>query len=508
MVQVHHRQVHHRPTRIQRLFCWVFVSQLASLSAFAALDPAKREACQVFTTSPDLSKCPDGTIYVSARDPRAKFRTIQQALDSLRATAAKTPATILIAAGQYQEQLFVDGFGSITLLGQITTSRSSYAGNTVEITHNRALQKSDGYNNWVTATLWVNRCTDFKSYNVKVSQTAPSGIALAVAVMLSSASFYANVMEGHQDTMFFGPGHTRGYLYGCRVSGKVDFMYGWAVVMVKSSQLVLAGQGTAFTAWRGGESPKSGLAVARPWNDKARMMIFNCYLGPAVKSTVFAPWSPSGDTRLSRNVFLAEYESQGPGSLGKRKLVTSGNGNVDTEHLSYVLDEKSAAPYFPLGAIFTDGIAWIDSNFDVKAGHLASGGGRGSSTPGALAAAPALAASLPPVPAASKHWPAPSGGKGTPLTKQDPKKTTHDPKKTEHDHDPTKQKSKHHSDPKSKRKKKTTSTKPQVGSGAGASSSHVSGGGPSLASLPKKRGHGSGGHHHHHHPRHGRKHHH
>ncbi|KDE07112.1 hypothetical protein MVLG_02682 [Microbotryum lychnidis-dioicae p1A1 Lamole] len=509
-------QVHHRPTGIKRLFCWVLVLQLASLSAFAALDTAKREACQVFTNSPDLSKCPVDTIYVSARDPKAKFKSIQQAINYLKATTANTPATILIGSGVYQEQLVVDGFASITLLGQTTSPRSSYAHNTVDINHNRVLQKSDGYQNWLTSTLLVNGCADFKAYNLNLRQTAPVGIALAVAVMSSSGSFYACAIEGYQDTLFLGPNKTRGYLYGCYVSGVVDFIYGWATLVVKDSQIMLLGEGTAYVAWRGAETTTSGayffgstfdaaqnsfgkiyprtVAVGRAWNDKARIVILDCYLGSMIVPGIFAPWSYNPkDTRLSNEVFFGEYNSQGPGSEAKSKIVDSRTGKVDVDHLLHVLDTKSAAPYYSLSTIFGQDILWIDGNFNVKAVSLASGGVGGSSTPGALAAAPALAASLPP--------PAPSAGKGTPLTKQDPKKPTQDPKKTEHN--PTKQKSKHHSHP--KRKKKATSTKPQVDSGAGASSNHVSGGRPNLASLPKKRGHGSGGHphHHHHHHHHG-----
>ncbi|SGZ28672.1 BQ5605_C027g10404 [Microbotryum silenes-dioicae] len=505
-------QVHHRPTGIQRLFCWVLVLQLASLSAFAALDTAKREACQVFTNSPDLSKCPVETIYVSARDPKAKFKSIQQAINYLKATTANTPATILIGSGLYQEQL----------VGQIPSLRSSYASNTVDINHNRVLQKSDGYQNWLTSTLLVDGCADFKAYNLNLSQTAPVGIALAVAVMSSSGSFYACAIEGHQDTLFLGPNKTHGYLYGCYVSGVVDFIYGWGSLVVKDSQIMLLGEGTAYVAWRGAETTTSGAAVGRAWNDKARIVILDCYLGSMILPGFFAPWTYNPeDTRLSEEVFFGEYNSHGPGSKAKSKIVDNRTGIVNVDHLLHVLDQKSAAPYYLLSTIFPNDTSWIDPNFNVKAVSLASGGVGGSSTPGALAAAPALAASFPPP--AGKASPALSAGKDTPLTKQDPKKPTQDPKKPTQDpkkptqdpkkptqdpkkteHNPTKQKSKHHSHP--KRKKKATSTKPQVDSGAGAGSSHVSGGGPNLASLPKQRGHGSGGHphhHNHHHHHHG-----
>ncbi|SCV67473.1 BQ2448_5084 [Microbotryum intermedium] len=548
----------HRPTRLQRLLSWALLSQLASISAFAAFESAAREGCQVFNTSPDLSKCPPGTIYVSQSDHKAQFNTIQKAIDSLKATAATTSATILVGAGTYQERMFVNGFRSITILGQIRTSQSTYLGNTVEITRSRTLQKSDGYDNWNTATLWVNGSSDFKAYNLNVRQTAKEGIALALAIMRSTASFYAVAMYGFQDTLFVGPYGTRVYAKGCYIEGTVDFIYGWGTFVAKDTQIASIGKGTSTTAWRGGDSKMSGacvlprhqamvlaytiewrfagfrltcestlsctsyyiacsfakaqdtfemipdnsVAVARPWNDLAKVILINCFLGKLIRPTVFTPWK-STDPRLSNQVLFAEFGSYGPGATGNRYLIDSGSNKVDSQHLSYLLDQKTASEY-TTSAVFLHDTAWIDFGFEAKAPGpdqekpLSKSGSKGpalaieAQSPRSLLGGGAgihTGSKDGRSPSSSSKAPGPTGASGTkknPSTKQGPSSK----KKNKSQHHTKvknpKNSSQHHTKLKNP-KKSESNRKPKSHSGASGRSSarHLSG--ASSASSSNKR---------------------
>ncbi|EYB23180.1 hypothetical protein FG05_30578, partial [Fusarium graminearum] len=59
--------------------------------------------------------CPKGTLFVAKNDPRADFSSIQDAIDSLGNTT--TAGHILIAPGDYTEQLNVTRRGPLHLIG-------------------------------------------------------------------------------------------------------------------------------------------------------------------------------------------------------------------------------------------------------------------------------------------------------------------------------------------------------------------------------------------------------
>ncbi|KAL0576322.1 hypothetical protein V5O48_005671 [Marasmius crinis-equi] len=85
-----------------------------------ALSP-KFYPCQVqkpASQSP-LDGCPSGTILVSkdANDPHAQFNSVQEAILSL---PEEGEAFILIAEGQYQENVNITRIAPLTLLGQIS----------------------------------------------------------------------------------------------------------------------------------------------------------------------------------------------------------------------------------------------------------------------------------------------------------------------------------------------------------------------------------------------------
>lgn len=107
----------------------VLAFQSTSLAAPTALGRAQREACQLPTT-PALSGCPAGTIFVSPTDPSASFKSLQSAILSLPLDTSAH--TILVGAGTYTEQINVTRPGPLTLLGQTSTANSRTA-NTVTV---------------------------------------------------------------------------------------------------------------------------------------------------------------------------------------------------------------------------------------------------------------------------------------------------------------------------------------------------------------------------------------
>lgn len=92
--------------------------------------------CQSKTANP-LQGCPEGTIYVSLNDTKADFNSIQAAISSIPNDTL--PYYILIAAGNYYEQLNVTRSAPLYLFGQsnLPIKDKTYAG---DVSYNKTAQ--------------------------------------------------------------------------------------------------------------------------------------------------------------------------------------------------------------------------------------------------------------------------------------------------------------------------------------------------------------------------------
>ncbi|KDE07111.1 hypothetical protein MVLG_02681 [Microbotryum lychnidis-dioicae p1A1 Lamole] len=272
--------------------------------------------------------------------------------------------------------------------GQITTPASDPGklNNSVRIARKRALLQSDGYHNDATATFKISNSPDFKIYNIDIEQLQTTKIALAFAAFSSNVGLYGCTIAAFQDTFFVGP-HANVYIHGCIIRGKVDYLYGWGVLWVESSVLASRALG-AIVAWNGDLSKTSGayisnsriessidakkgsltpvgqVALGRPWTKTARTAFLSCELSKVIIPTGFSVWWNS-DPRLSSETSLAEYNSKGPGGTTSGRKVVQRQGEVDSNHLSYILDEERAKQ-FNINTVFapTGGTGFID--FDYK----------------------------------------------------------------------------------------------------------------------------------------------
>lgn len=210
----------------------------ALLQIAAGLDPKgpaqTYKRCQRKTCNP-TDGCPDGTLYVSPDDSRAHFTSIQKAIESVGNTT--TPAYILIAPGNYTEQLNVTRRGPLTLIGMSTRpwKGETYSDvdvntarqNDVQVWWNSANHDAIFTDNVFTGVLTVGPtlnatltgsgptgfpvpdntpfgCTDFRAYNIDFrNEFAPysDGPAHAVGVSRANAGFYSCGFYSWQDTV-------------------------------------------------------------------------------------------------------------------------------------------------------------------------------------------------------------------------------------------------------------------------------------------------------------------
>ncbi|KAI0132834.1 pectinesterase family protein [Xylariales sp. AK1849] len=380
--------------------------------------PAKTYAeCQRKTCDP-LQGCPRGTIYVSKDSSRADFTTIQGAIASLPDDSSGH--IILIAPGNYTEQLNVTRPGPLTLLG---VSDDPYRGasygavssdtdhaNGVQVLWASANTDNTGKvtDNAITTVLtvaptWNASLTgsgptgfavpagtplgssDFRAYNIdfrNIYSLQAAGPALAVNVAYANASFYGSGFYSYQDTVYIGK-LGNAYFYDNVIAGQTDFLYGFGTAWIEKSTLALRNCGGGITAWKGTNTTftnKYGVYIAssrvisanesiaatiegkcalgRPWNALHRSIFMESYLDESILPAGYIIWAAT-DVRFSNTTFMAVYDDYGPGY---------DQAAIAASNVSIVLDAEEVKPYSaPVDVFITpDGeggsVNWIDGN--------------------------------------------------------------------------------------------------------------------------------------------------
>ncbi|RKK66116.1 hypothetical protein BFJ69_g15680 [Fusarium oxysporum] len=371
--------------------------------------------CQALTNHA-TEGCPPGTIYVAQNDSRAHFDTIQAAIDSLGNTT--TPGHILIAPGNYTEQLNVTRQGPLHLIGMSNKplngdlysdiNVNTTAQNDVQIWWNSANHNALFSDNVYTGVLTVGPtlnatltgsgptgfsvpddtpfgCTDFRAYNIDFrNEFVPfaDGPAHALGVGRANTGFYSCGFYSWQDTIYIGK-LGNALFYDSVIAGQVDFLYGFGTAYIAQSTLSLRSCGGGVTAWKGTNTTfanKYGVyidktqviasnytiaqkiigrcALGRPWNSQHRSIFMNSYFDASIKPAGYIPWGPT-TPNLSNLTFMATWKDYGPGY----------NETAEAQsNVTLVLTDSDVAPYrYPANVFSTpDGtfgnIWWIDQS--------------------------------------------------------------------------------------------------------------------------------------------------
>ncbi|KAJ4411704.1 hypothetical protein N0V82_008940 [Gnomoniopsis sp. IMI 355080] len=369
--------------------------QVLADSNTAAPYPAKTFAeCQAKTADP-LQGCPEGTIYVSLNDTKADFNSIQSAILSIPNDTVSY--YILIAAGNYYEQLNVTRSAPLYLLGQsnLPSQGKTYAAdvsynqtaqNDVQVWYNSANVGGDLFSDNVytgvltigptlNATLTGSGTTgfavpddtpfgtrDFRAYNIDFrNEYAPysDGPAHAVGVSRANAGFYSCGFYSWQDTVYVGK-LGNAYFYDVVVAGQTDFLYGFGTLYIAKSTLSLRHCGGGITAWKGTNTTftnKYGVyidstqviannwttkaevvgecALGRPWNDAHRSIFMDSYFDTSILPAGYIEWSTTVP-RVDNYTFMATWSDYGPGWNPAAE---------EASNITLVLNDTEVAPY-------------------------------------------------------------------------------------------------------------------------------------------------------------------
>ncbi|KAH8811956.1 carbohydrate esterase family 8 protein [Xylogone sp. PMI_703] len=332
----------------------LILSTLAIVSAWDINNEHDRHGCQLTTRNPLRGCDSKRTIYVNInRGEHSNFPSVQSAVESLPNNT--DTYIILIAAGNYTEQVNVTRIGPTYLLGQTENPKdqslnqvnikwAAIAGPTMDNAFTSTLTVAPNLNASLTGAGPTGfnvppgtpfGCADFRTYNLNfINDYAPYSDtpSLALSISYANGGFYYTGFYSYQDTVYVGK-LGNAYFKKGEVAGETDFFYGFGTAWVEDTSISLRSCGGGITAWKGTNTTfpnkygiyivdsnvhaansslhiKGKCALGRPWNSQMRAIFANTYLDDSILSTGYIDWNPA---RYNNYTLQAEYNNYGPG---------------------------------------------------------------------------------------------------------------------------------------------------------------------------------------------------
>ncbi len=254
---------------------------------------------------------------VVARDGTGKFRTIDEAVESVRAFMDYT-VTIYIKKGTYKEKLIIPSWlKNVEIVGESAEN--------VVITY-------DDHAN-------INKMGTFRTYTVKVegsnitfknltieNNAAQLGQAVALHTEGDRLKFINCRFLGNQDTIYTGAEHTRLYFKDCYIEGTTDFIFGPSTALFegctihskRDSYITAASTpkdvefGYVFKDCKLTAAPSATkVYLGRPWRPYAATVFINCDFGKHIRPEGWHNWGKVENESTAR---YAEYGNKGEGA--------------------------------------------------------------------------------------------------------------------------------------------------------------------------------------------------
>ncbi|MDR1527736.1 MAG: pectin esterase [Dysgonamonadaceae bacterium] len=257
------------------------------------------------------------------RNGRGNFRTIGEAIESIRAFDTKGTITLFVRDGIYKEKLVLPTYVcNVHIIGE---------------SRDKTLIIYDDHAN-------INRMGTFRTYtflirgnDITVENLTIENNALqmgqAVALHLEGDRIIIRNCRivGNQDTVYAGRENCRQYFENCHIEGTTDFIFGPSTCWFENCQL-LCKRKSFITAASTPEHIAYGyifnhctvslapdvpsMALGRPWRPFAMTLFMNCYLPEGISP---AGWNNWGKPENEQTARYMEYNNSGPGAaVGER----------------------------------------------------------------------------------------------------------------------------------------------------------------------------------------------
>ena len=265
------------------------------------------------------------TIVVS-RDGTGNFRTLQEAIESARASMDYT-VTIYVKNGVYKEKVIVPSWvENIDIIGE---------------DRDKTIITYDDHAN-------INKMGTFRTYTVKVegsditfknltieNNAAQLGQAVALHTEGDRLKFINCRILGNQDTIYTGAKFTRLYFKDCYIDGTTDFIFGPSTALFEDC-IIHSKRNSYVTAASTPKEAKYGYVfkhckltaepgvdkvyLGRPWRPYAYTLFIECELG---KHIVLAGWHNWGKQSNEETARYMEYKNTGEGANASERVAWS-----------------------------------------------------------------------------------------------------------------------------------------------------------------------------------------
>lgn len=279
------------------------------------------------------------TIIVD-RNGTGHFRTVQQAIDSVRAFNPAGTVTIFIKKGFYKEKLIIPTHVcNLNIVGE---------------DRDKTILNYDDHAN-------INKMGTFKTFTLKISgndivmenltvenSAAQMGQAVALHVEGDRITFRNCRFLGNQDTIYAGRENSRQLFENCYIEGTTDFIFGpstaWfeaCTIHCKRNSYITAAN-TPQTINYGFifnnctvtlADSVSAMYLGRPWRAYSMTVFMNCNLPKGIHPTGWDNWRNAENEKTVR---YAEYNNTGEGAkLDQRvkwiKVLTQKEASIITK---------------------------------------------------------------------------------------------------------------------------------------------------------------------------------
>ena len=286
---------------------------------------------------------------VVARDGTGEYRTIQEAVEAVRAFMDYT-VTIYIKDGIYKEKLVIPSWvKNVQLVGE------SAEGTIITYDDHANINKMGTFRTY-TIKVEGNDIT-FKNLTIE-NNAVPLGQAVALHTEGDRLMFIHCRFLGNQDTIYTGREGARLLFTSCYIEGTTDFIFGPATVLFerctihskRNSYITAASTpenvafGYVFKNCKLTAAPGvTKVYLGRPWRPYASTTFLNCEVGSHIRPEGWDNWRNQANEKTAR---YAEFGNTGEGA------VTAGRVKWAKQ-----LTPKEALRY-TIENIFTDSSNW------------------------------------------------------------------------------------------------------------------------------------------------------
>ncbi len=278
---------------------------------------------------------------VVAQDGSGNFKTIQEAVTSVRDFRPEGRTVIFIKNGTYTEKLVIPTSKTeITLLGENTEK-------TIITNNDHANINKMGTFKSYTMLVQGN---DFIGKNLTIENNAPElGQAVSLHTEGDRIAFYDCRLLGNQDTFYGGRENTRIFFKDCYIEGTTDFIFGPSTVWFESCT-ICSKRNSYITAASTPKNIQFGFVfnnctltakegvtkvyLGRPWRAYGATLFMNCKLGSQILPEGWHNW---GNTDNEKTARYAEYKNTGEGANTQNRVPWS-KQLTDKEAKEYTIE--------------------------------------------------------------------------------------------------------------------------------------------------------------------------